>query len=226
MLYTDFKTYLRTFLWKQNDADLAASLDNLILMGEGELNRRLDVTRRNVTVLITPTTQDYELPANFRNIISVNNLSTDSKGDFSQTTLMDLYKMRQEYASNHIMPVYAIDQGDDATSSSGDGTSAPAILRLVGPFSVSTPGNLVLVYRANVPRFALLSKESWLVTNYLDLYVYTVLSHTAPFLREDERVSLWMAYKESAITTAIEEDRHNIAFGGSPLQMKPHRRVP
>ena len=46
MNYTEFKTHLLTFLWKANDADLVASLDNLIIMANAELGRKLTISER------------------------------------------------------------------------------------------------------------------------------------------------------------------------------------
>lgn len=215
MNYADFKTYLRTFLWKQNDADLATAMDSLIRMADGELNRVLDIQRRQKTALISPRSEDYVLPSDFRHMVSVNNLADTSESTFRTTTLMDIYRMRQRTSSNHVMPLYATDQG----------VGSQKLLRLVGPFSADAPGSLVLVYRANVPDFSAMN-ESWLEQDFLDLYTYTVLSHTAPFLREDERLPVWQTMKADAINSAIQEDRHNVTHGGSPMQMQPHRKVP
>lgn len=215
MDYAQFKTFLSTFLWKQNDVDLANNLDSLIRMADGELNRTLDVQRRQKTVLIEPETQDFVLPADFRHMVSLSNLDETAPSGFSSTTLVDLYKKRRQSRGAHLMPFYAVDQGDGADK----------ILRLVGPFSVTTPGALMLTYRANVPDFQALD-SSWVEADFLDLYTYTILSHTAPFLREDERLSVWMEMKALAITAALEEDRHHVVHGGSPLRMQPHRAVP
>jgi hypothetical protein len=214
MDYAAFKTYLRTFLWKQNDTDLANSLDSLVLMAHAELNRRLDIQRREITLLIEPETEDYELPADFRQIVSVNNTALTSQSQFSSTTQLDIYRQRQRTSSANIMPIYATAQG----------AGNQKILRLVGPFSPTDPGSLILIYRANVPDFAV-TDASWLEADFLDLYTYTVLSHTAPFLREDERIAVWMDFKEKAIMSAIEEDKHSVSHG-SPMTMRPHRKVP
>ena len=214
MNYSEFKTYLSTFLWKQNDTDLANNLDSLIRMADGELNRVLDIQRRQKTLLITPETDDYALPADFRHMVSLSNLDDTASSAFTMTTLIDLYRKRRTYAGR-LGPYYAVDQ--DAGSQK--------LLRLVGPFSPTAPGSLVLVYRANVPDFEALN-SSWLEADFLDLYTYAVLSQAAPFLREDERLAMWVEMKASAITSAIEEDRHQVVFGGSPMRMQPHHPVP
>jgi len=214
MDYATFKTYLRTFLWKQNDTDLANNLDSLIVMANAELSRKLDLKQREESLTIAPTDQDFVLPSNFRQMISLTGLQSPMRGTMSNTTATDIYSKRATGHSDRGALLYHVAQ---------DG--ANKVLRLVGPFSVSNPGSFGLVFRASIPDFAV-TDTSWLADNYLDLYVYTVLSHTAPFLREDERIPVWMEAKADAIGSAIMEDKHHVDFGGSPLQMRPHRQVP
>jgi hypothetical protein len=213
MNYAAFKTFLATFLWKQNDTDLVANLDSLITMANAELNTRLNIQRRETTLAIAPTTQDYALPTDFRSMVSLNNNSAVDKRQFRNTTASDIYSMRVD-SPDQVLPFYSVAQG-----------ASGKLLRLVAPFSVSAAGSMVLVYRANVPDFAV-TDTSWVADDYLDLYTYTVLSHTAPFLREDERVQLWLQMKTDALVAADDEDKRQIAFGGSPLQMRPHHAVP
>jgi hypothetical protein len=215
MDFLTFKSYLATFLWKQNDVDLVANMDSLIRMADGELNRVLDIQRRQVTVRIAPVVEDHPLPSDFRNIVSLHNNWATSRGIMSSTTLSDLYSKRVISGSANVLPFYAIDEG----------VSGAKLLRLIGPFSTTTPGDMTLVYRANVPDFQALD-ASWLEADFLDLYTYTILSHAAPFLREDERMVVWENKKAEAIMSALSEDRHSVVHGGSPLQMRPHRPVP
>jgi hypothetical protein len=216
MNYAAFKAYLATFLWKQNDAELIANLDNLILMANHELNRSLNIERRNVTAIIAPTTEDFVLPSDFRQMNSLVNLTLRPgiTKEMLSTTLSDIYQLRVQTQSNIIVPGYAVDE-----------SAGVKYLRLVGPFSVSEPGSFMLSYKANVPNYAV-TNTSWLATDFLDLYTYHVLSHTAPFLREDERLEVWQAMKGQTLMTAIDEDLREVKFGGSPLKMRPHSTVP
>jgi hypothetical protein len=50
------------------------------------------------------------------------------------------------------------------------------------------------------------------------VYLYCVLKHTAPFLREDERLGTWDAMYGNAIGTALEENNER-KYAGSPLKM-------
>jgi len=216
--YATFKSYLATFLWKQDDADLVTNLDSLIRMANAELNTRLDVQRRQVTVTILPETQDYLLPADYRTMgllsnNSIGNYLTTSDPKMRSTTLNDIYALRAR-GTEITQPFYAVDKNNGVD-----------VLRLVGPFSTQNPGDFTLVYRTSVPDYQT-TDASWVEDLYLDLYVYTVLSHTAPFLREDERIPVWAGMKAEALNYALEEDAHHMDHGGTPLQMQPHRQVP
>ena len=72
MNYAAFKTHLADFLWKANDADLIAALDNLVIMANAELNRKTaGMKRREVTVTITMVANEYTLPADLKYVDSI-----------------------------------------------------------------------------------------------------------------------------------------------------------
>lgn len=217
MDYSTFKSFLTTHLWKTNDTVLSNNLDNLILMANAELNRELNIQRREVTTTIAPEQEDFSLPSDFYQIMSLSNQEPTRQtrsGEFQNTTLQHIYDLRARTDSDYIEPYYYVQRAKDANT-----------LYLVGPFSSSNPGSLMLQYRTAIPDYAT-TDSSWVADDYLDLYTYTVLSHCAPFLREDERVALWAQYKTAALASALDEDKRQVRFGGSPLHMKPHRAVP
>lgn len=212
MDYQGFKDHLAVFLWKQNDTVLVAALDSLIVMANHELARTLDLQRRSPNVRFTTLTATSALPADFRSVKSLTPVSYGGQ-PMAQTVLSTIFAMRNDPAASVAKyPVYAI--GKDAGSS---------MLYLPTPPSVG--GEFNLHYRTAIPDFAV-TDESWICDDFLDLYTYTVLAHTAPFLREDDRLQLWGALKMEALGTALDEDKRMIEFGGSPLSMRPHHYVP
>ncbi len=213
MNYAEFKTYLTTFLWKQFDLDLVNNLDSLINMANHELNRSLSINRRHSYAELETTSNTVPLPGDFRQVMSLNLLRPYSFSLLSQVQSSEVIAARMRYpdlVNACASAMYAIEG---------------RTLLLVPTFSEEVRGLFRLQYRNNVPDFRV-TDTSWVADDYLDLYVYTVLSHTAPFLREDERVQLWAALKQQALASAIDEDRHHVSFGGSPLYMKPHHYVP
>lgn len=217
MNYAAFKAYLATFLWKDNDTVLVNNLDNLILMAHHELNRKLDIQRREISTTIAPESEDYALPTDFQQVISLTNLQPTRQrrgGTFALTNKSEIADLRARTDSQYIEPYYYVQKA-----------ASTKTLYLVGPFSAENPGSFDLTYRSAVPDYAT-EDASWLADDYLDLYTYTVLSHCAPFLREDERIPVWKGEKQDALLSTLDEDKRQVRYGGSPLRMKPHRHVP
>lgn len=213
--YSEFKTYVTTYLWRQNDTVLMNNLDKIIRMAHAEINRKLNIQRREVNITINPTSQDYSLPTDFYQVISLVNagISRLNDGEMQSTTKAYIEQLRAKNTSR-VAPYYYAQRASDANT-----------LFLVGPFSISDPGDLRLQYRTKVPDFET-DDTSWLEEDYLDLYLYTVLKHCGIFSREDERIQFYAALAETALQEALTEDNHEVRFGGSPLHMQPHRVVP
>lgn len=216
--YSEFKAHILETLWQTNNATLVSELDTIILKAHAELNRKLDLDRRNVTVTIAPEAEDYDLPADFYQMKSLSNRQPERQSGasafMSSTVLQTILTERARTNSARIVPLYHIDRASSTNT-----------LYLVGPFSASNPGDMVLQYRTTVPDYATLD-SSWLEDEYLDLYEFAVFKHCAVFLREDERLAAYTGLLTEAIASAVDEDNRHVKFGGSPLKMQPHRPVP
>lgn len=64
-------------------------------------------------------------------------------------------------------------------------------IRLVPAPDGSSPTNLDLWYFAQLPALNSTDTTNWALTQYPDLYLYGALTHTAPYLKSDERIALW-----------------------------------
>ena len=217
MNYAGFKTFLTDTLWRQNDIDLSNNIDTYITLAENELNRTLTIQQREVGVLIAPETEDYVLPTDFRQVISLANMQPERQmgdGPMMNTTMNNIMKTRADSGSTAIAPLYYAQRA-----------SAGNTLYLSGPFSADCAGSLMLQYRSGIPDFAT-DDASWLADDYLDLYMYTVFKHVAVFLREDERLQTYAAYAKAALDDILDEDLRQVRFGGSPLTMQNARQAP
>jgi len=186
-------------------------------MADNELNRKLNIQRRQVSATIAPETEDFSLPSDFYQMVSLTNLQPERQrrnGEMQSSTFTLIQGMREAGDSQYIEPYYYAERAASANT-----------LYLVGPFSAADPGSFAIQYRTTVPDFEG-TDSSWLEADYLDLYVYAVFKHCAIFLREDERVATYNGYLTDAIESALDEDRREVQFGGSPLHMQPHRHVP
>lgn len=71
---------------------------------------------------------------------------------------------------------------------------------------VPTAGTLTMAYYARIPPLSDSASSNWLLENHYDAYLYGSLMHSAPFLLEDERVPLWKAALDAALTEIQEAD--------------------
>lgn len=215
--YSQFKDYILDFLWRQNDTDLSNNLDKIIRMADAELNRKLNIQKREVSTTIAPEQEDYLLPSDFYQMISLSNLQPErqrQRSEMRATTKQQISDLRARTDSQYIEPYYYVQRSDSGR-----------VLYLVGPYSATNPGSFDLTYRTAVPDYET-DDSSWVEEEYLDLYVYTVAKHVSVFLREEERIQFFSNLMNDALISALDEDKRMVQFGGSPLNMKPHRHVP
>jgi len=194
MNYQEFKDHLATFLWKETDSVLIAKLDTLITMGEHTLNSALETKEQKLIAQIHPPGNTFTLPCELTRLRSIS------------TYLGEHHSVPPAY-------IYALRNDDPTTLHQVYAVHGNQIL-MSGPFVERAELNdricVIITYAGKVPIFKL-SDQSWVADNHLDLYTYAVLKHAGVFLREDERMPLWMnLYNET-----IEAVNDNYAFNQS-----------
>lgn len=197
MNYEDFKTYLTDFLWKRGDTVVIERLDQLIKMAESELDRDLKVSRREMLVTLEATSDTVALPADCREVRKISKLDGCGLVYYSPHEFANL--RRNTAAALTAYTTYANN------------------VRLLGNPTVENPVSLLLHYYARVPSFQT-EDASWLEEEYLDVFTYTVLKHSAPFLREDERLAVWGELYKAAMVSAMNEDERR-KYAGSPIKI-------
>lgn len=73
------------------------------------------------------------------------------------------------------------------------------------------------VYYGALPSITLGS--NWIIANAPDLYLYGTLTHSAPFLKNDARVSVWGSFYTKLLSDVEQVNTKN-RQSGSPLQMR------
>lgn len=81
-----------------------------------------------------------------------------------------------------------------------------------------------LVYYARIAPLSASNPVNWLLTEAADLYLYASLVHTAPYLRDDPRVTLWEGLAAQAVA-ALNTTSQDAKYGGTGLVMKTRRRT-
>lgn len=82
-------------------------------------------------------------------------------------------------------------------------------LRIVpAPDPTGSPTSVDLWYFAQLPALSTTNTTNWALTKYPDLYLYGALTHTAPYLKNDERIALWDGiYNKILSDIEVEADR-------------------
>lgn len=202
MLYSEFKSYLITHLWKNGDQSVIDALDLIIKTAEDELNRDFKMEDRVVMAKLTTENTTIPLPADYRE-------------------LRHLLPMVGNNSYEYVIPAEYAESRNRGTTKSNQFTVVNNTIVLVEGGAVGKPLEVQCWYYRNVPRFKDLvpPATSWMAEDYFDVYLYTVLKHTAPFLREDERLATWASLGGDAMLSAQNENLDR-KFAGSPLKMK------
>ena len=76
-----------------------------------------------------------------------------------------------------------------------------------------------MLYYGTITPLSTTSTTNWVITNYPDLYLYSTLLQSAPYLMEDERIQVWASFYASAVET-LNQENETAKFGGSGSRMK------
>lgn len=181
--------------WLLRD-DLTAAIPSFVRLAEAAIRRDLRIRAMLKTSTLTLTGQSTPLPSDF---IEMNRVALDS------TTNPAISYMPAEALYSH-----------DSYHDSG----VPTFFTIEGTNIVTAPDGtgedlLLNYYRA----FDALSDDAdtnWLLTNAYDVYLYGSLAHASPYIKEDERVGIWVQGYSSAISALNKTDRRS-TFAGAPL---------
>lgn len=194
MTRSEFEQFLARLVWRDGDGVLSADLQYLISMGETRLGRDLDVQKR----------------------IKVTSFQAD---DF-RLTLPDDYHTLRTLADDTCAYTYISPHHFESLRTSGGQGSYYTItdtVEILQQPTVETPLDLRMTYYAQLPEY--IDQPTWLQDTYWDLYVHACLIHTAPYLREDERLVQWEQLYDKNLQSAMEDDHHH-KYDGSPLRPK------
>lgn len=76
--------------------------------------------------------------------------------------------------------------------------------------------SLEMAYFAKIANLSADSDTNWLLTDYPDAYLYTALTHSAPYLKDDERTPVWQSLAEKAKAELNARDQSASYTGSTP----------
>jgi len=195
--YGELKSSISDFL---NRSDLTSVIPTFIDFAEAEFNRNLRV-RQMVARAEAPIDSRFSaVPADFIEAKDLVIVNTDP-----------------------VQPLEFITQQEMAQQRNTEYTSAakPVNFTVVGSqFEfMPTPDaeySLEMAYYAKITPLTTDAQTNWLLTDYPDLYLYTSLMHSAPYLKDDERITVWAQLATKAREELLARDASSSFNGSTP----------
>ena len=183
-LITDYTTLQSTaieYLAREGDATITARVPTFVQLFEAKMNRTLFVPQmeKRSTALVNLASDEPEytaLPGDFQSMRTVRLNGVVGKPRLQFMTPTQLSDFRYSIDNVSGQPIYFSVFGDEMEL-------APS------PNGAYT---LEMIYRANIPPLSE-NDTNWLLTLAPDLYLYGTLMESAPYIKEDARISTWGA---------------------------------
>ncbi len=181
--YSELQTAVADWL---HDDILTPKVPDFITLGEVTLNRRLRLMQQEEVATINTSITDRfgTLPSDFLELID---LALYSDGYPQTLTQITLAKINENATNIYAMPrFYAV--------------SSSIIFDVISDE----------VYPCQLRYYKKLDIEAdttnFVLTNYPDLYLYSALLASAPYIENDARISTWASLLDSAIASTIKAD--------------------
>ena len=185
-----------------NRNDLTAQIPDFITMAETQINRDARHWRMEDRVIATVDSQYTALPTNFVEPIRIT-IPANESHILELMGPLELAKIRQENSDTKGRPqYYAIVDGAFEVYPTPD---ADYILELV--------------YYETIPHMSSSLQSNWVLEHNPDAILYGSLLHSAPYLQEDNRVQVWGALYQAAIS-AINFEGERARSSGSGRRIK------
>lgn len=117
-----------------------------------------------------------------------------------------------------------VEQADKHRTNYYPGTGAPQYFTILGETLevVPTPGSdytIELTYYKKLTPLSDSVSSNWLLASHPDLYFYATLQHSAPYLKDDERIALWSTISQT-LTDAVNQESDRAEKSGSVLRIR------
>jgi hypothetical protein len=198
--YTELQSAVGDWL---NREDLTAVIPTFISLAEARLNRDLRV-RQMIKRAVAVLDDDYiTLPADWLEARNVQiNLSFGPR--------------KLEYMT--------LEQADDFNGRRGAAAGVPMFFNVTGnqleivPRPSGEP-EIELTYYAKIPALSNAVTSNWVLEQWPDMYLYGTLAHTAPYLKDDERLGVWADLYLKAVDEVVASDQR-AQYSGSVLKAR------
>lgn len=198
--YAELQSAIADFL---NRDDMTSVIPTFIALAESGFQRQVRHWAMHSRASITMNAQFVDLPADWLETVK---LTVTANGAPRELELLPMAEM------------------DDRRAKAGDVSGVPEFyalnagqLELFPTPSESLTGSLLYVQK--IPALSAGNTSNWLLNLYPDVYLYGALVHSAPYLQEDQRLTVWAALAQQS-QDAINLDSDRAKYSGSGLRMK------
>ena len=196
--YAELKTTLADFLNRDDSIDI----EMFINLAEAVLNRDLRHWKMEARSTAEIDTKYSAIPADLLEPIRfhITSGNTNPLELISQSELLDRQYKRGNVSGNP--QYYAMTAGELQVHPAPDGVY-----------------DAELYYYQKIPALSASNTTNWLLAEYPDVYLYGALVHSAPYLKEDARITTWAALYQSALDGANAASDQT-KYGGSGRRLK------
>lgn len=195
--YAELKTAIANYLDKSN---LTSRIPEFISMSEAAIGRDVRIRQMEKRAIADISTEYVDMPTDFilqRNIQL--NTSDQKRLNFLSPEQMDMYYPSQS-------------------------TGEPEVYSIIGtefqfkPIPDATY-EVEIAYFARFAAFSGDSDSNWLLVNQPGIYLYGALVQASPYLRDDERTSLWASMYNAEVDAINKQDKE-ARYSGAALRMQ------
>jgi hypothetical protein len=168
------------------------------------MNTRLRTREMIVRATTTNDDEFVRLPLDF--LESINLQLTDGQSPLRFVTLdeADIINKRQTY---NAPTFYSLMNG---------------AIELVPPPATGADVEIEMVYYGKITALSTENTSNWLLLKAPDVYLYGALVHAAPFLMDDQRISVFGSFYSQRIEALNDESQKSL-HSGSPLVARTRR---
>ena len=197
--YANLQTAIGSTL---NRSDLTATIPDFITLAEADMTARISHWRMEKRANATASAQFVGLPTDFVEMIRIGS-DTQNEHRIEYVSMPEMQQMRENTA--------------DATGTPQFWTFTDGQIELF-----PTPNatyTLEIVYLSALDALSATNTTNWVLTRHPDAYLYGALIHSAPFLHDDARTSIWAALYQTALDGIAASDKRGRS-GGTGLRMR------
>lgn len=192
--YSELKSAVADFI---NRDDLEAVIPTFIAMAEADMQRALRHWRMEKRSTAEIDTQYSAIPADFLEAIRfyITSGNTNPLEMISQAELLSRKEATQNTQGKPRF--YALTAGEFEVFPVPDATY-----------------DAELYYYSRIEALSDSNTSNWLLEYFPDAYLYGALVHTAPYLKDDARLTVWASLYQNAVS-AINAESEATKFGGT-----------